>query len=79
MGEAVASVAFLEEAGEGVVEKHFHSFLARGAPVEVSGGFRVEFAGAACDRLRWVDLVEDFAHWKNLVSHLEHEFLFGEV
>ena len=79
MRESVASLVFLEEAEESVVEKHFHSFAARGAPVEVSGGFRVEFARAACNQLRWVCLVEAFTHWKNLVSHLEHKFLFGDA
>ena len=70
-------MVFLGEAGDSVVEKHFHSFSVGGAPLEVGGGFRVEFARAACNCLRWVYLVEAFAHRKNLVSHLEHEFLFG--
>ena len=79
MRKSVANVVFLEEAGESVVEKYFHSCAAGGAPVEVSGGFRVEFARAACNRLRWVYLVQDCAHWKNLVRHFEYEFLFGKA
>ena len=49
MRKSVASVVFLEEAGESVVEKDFYSCTAGGAPVEVGSGFRMEFARAACN------------------------------
>ena len=37
MREAVASVVFLEEVGERVVEKYFHSSASRGVLIEVGG------------------------------------------
>ena len=37
VAEAVASVVFLEEGGENVVEKYFHSGASCEAPIELGG------------------------------------------
>ena len=62
-------MVLLEEVGERVSLRN----------TSIAARFWMDLARAACDRLRWVDLVEYLAHWEDLVRHFEHEFLFGKA
>jgi hypothetical protein len=44
----------------------------------MSFGFCMDFAGAACHRLGWVDLMEHFAHRQALMDKLGNKLLLIE-